>query len=74
MGGRAEGKKESESVSHQLCPTLSYLTDCRPPGFFVQGIQLPRILEWVAVPFFRGSSLSRDQTWFSCIAGRFFTL
>ena len=33
----------------------------------------PRILEWVAYPFFRGSSWPRNWTGVSCIAGRFFT-
>ena len=33
----------------------------------------PRILEWVAYPFSRGSSCPRNQTGVSCIAGRFFT-
>ena len=33
----------------------------------------PRILEWVAYPFCRGSSWPRNQTGLSCIAGRFFT-
>ena len=33
----------------------------------------PRILEWVAYPFSRGSSQSRNQTEVSCIAGGFFT-
>ena len=32
-----------------------------------------RVLEWVAVPFSRGSSQTRDQTQVSCIAGGFFT-
>ena len=32
----------------------------------------PRILEWVAYPFSRGSSPPRDQTWVACIAGEFF--
>ena len=32
------------------------------------------VLEWVTSPFSRGSSWSRDQTWASCIAGRFFTV
>ena len=39
----------------------------------VHGIILARILEWVAFPFPRGSSQSRDQTQISFIAGRFFT-
>ena len=33
----------------------------------------PRILEWVAYPFSRGSSRPRNQTGVSCIASRFFT-
>ena len=33
----------------------------------------PRILEWVAIPFSRGSSQPRNQTGVSWIAGRFFT-
>ena len=39
----------------------SYLTlcdamDCSPPGSSVHGILLARILQWVAMPFSRGSS------------------
>ena len=34
----------------------------------------PRILEWVAIPFSRGSSPPRNRTQVSCIAGRFFTI
>jgi len=34
----------------------------------------PRILEWVAYPFSRGSSQPRDCTQVSCIAGGFFTI
>jgi len=34
----------------------------------------PRILEWVAMPFSRGSFQSRDQSQVSCIAGGFFTI
>ena len=33
----------------------------------------PRILEWVAYPFSRGSSQPRTWTGVSCIAGEFFT-
>ena len=39
----------------------------------VWGILQARILEWLAIPFSRGSSRPRDQTWVSCIAGKFFT-
>ena len=37
------------------------------------GILQARILEWVAMPSFRGSSQPRDQTQVSCTAGVFFT-
>ena len=39
----------------------------------LHGILQARILEWVAFPFSRGSSQTRDQTQVSHIAGRFFT-
>ena len=35
---------------------------CSPPGSSVPGISQPRILEWVALLFPRGSSRPRDQT------------
>ena len=39
----------------QLCVTL-----CDPMDYTVHGILQARILEWVAFPFSRGSSQSRD--------------
>ena len=42
-----------------LCLTIFDPMDCSPPG---------------PIPFSRGSSQSRDHTWNSCIAGRFFTI
>ena len=39
------------------------------PGFSVLEILQVRILEWVAMPFSRGSSRPRDQTPVSCVAG-----
>ena len=62
--------------SLQLCPTLCNPMDHIPTGSSVHGILQARILEWVAMPSFRGSSWPRDQTHISCIfciAGRFFT-
>ena len=38
------------------------------------GIIQARILEWVAIPFSRGSSQPRDKTHVSHITGRFFTI
>ena len=39
----------------------------------LHGVSQARILEWVAIPFFRGYSQPRNQNWASCTAGRFFT-
>ena len=50
----------------QSCPTL-----CIPMDY--PWDSQARILEWVAVPFSRGSSQPRDRTQVSSIAGRFFT-
>ena len=44
-----------------------------PHGYIVHGILQARILEWVAIPFSRGSSQPRDQTQVSHTAGGFFT-
>ena len=48
--------------------------DCSPPGSSVHGISQARIPEWVAIPFFRGSSWPKDRTQVSCITGRFFAV
>ena len=58
----------------QLCPTLCHPTDCSPPGSSIHGILQARTLEWVAMPFSRGSPQPRDETWVSCFAGGFFTV
>ena len=60
--------KWSEVKVTQLCLTL-----CDPMDYIVHEILQARILEWVAFPFSRESSQSRDRTQVSCIAGRFFT-
>ena len=52
----------------QSSPTL-----CDPMDYTVHGILQARILEWVAVPFSRGSSYPRDQTQVSYLAGGFIT-
>ena len=38
----------------QSCPTLCDPIDYSPPGSFVHGIPQARMLEWVAMPFFKG--------------------
>ena len=71
---------ELSKLYYVLCLVAqSYLTlwdpiNCGPPGSSVHGILQARILEWVAMPFSRGSSQPRDRTHFSCIAGGFFTI
>ena len=40
--------------------TQSHLTLCDSMDYTVHGILQARILEWVAFPFFRGSSQPRD--------------
>ena len=49
-------------VRAQSCPTLFNPMDCSPLGFSVHGILQARILEWVTIPFSRGSSQPRDWT------------
>ena len=63
-----------EKLVVQSCPTLCNPIDCSLPGSSVHGILQATILEWVPMPFSRGSSQSRDWTQVSCTAGGFFTL
>ena len=53
--------------SLQSCPTLFDPVDYSPPGSTVHGILQTSILEWVAIPFYRGSSWPRDKTHISCV-------
>ena len=41
----------------QLCLTLCHPMECSPPGPSVHGLLQARVMEWVAIPFSRGSSL-----------------
>ena len=58
----------------QSCATPYSPMDCSPPGPSVHGILQARILEWVAIPFPRGSSRPRDWTPVSRTAGGFFII
>ena len=58
----------------QLCLTLWDPMDYSSPDSSVHGISQARIVEWVAIPFSRGSSQLRDPTRVSLIADSFFTL
>ena len=64
----ALGSAQSESESCSVVDTL-----CNPMDWRVPGILQATILEWVAIPFSRGSSQPRNRTRVSCIAGGFFT-
>ena len=68
-----------EKANCWLCVSHSVVSDSsrphglgarRPPGSSVHEILQARILEWVVIPFSRGSSWPRDRTQVSCIAGR----
>ena len=56
-------KRKSESASRSVMSWVSATSmDCSPPGSSVHGILQARILEGVAMPSSRGSSLPRDQS------------
>ena len=54
-------------AAHVQRPTLCDPTDCSLPGSSVPGISQVRTLEWVVMPFFRGSSCPRDRACVCCI-------
>ena len=58
----------------QSCLTLWDPMDCSLSGSSVHGILQARILDWVAIPFSKGSSQPRSRTQVSCTAGRFFII
>ena len=60
--------KQWDHLKVKVKVTQSCLT-LRPQGYTVLGILQARILEWVVLPFSRGSSQPRDQTQVSHIAG-----
>ena len=63
---------DTSQESHPL--SLPSALNPGPPGSSVCGILQERILEWVAIPFFRGPSRTTDRNQVSCIAGRLFTI
>ena len=46
----------------QSCLTLCDRIDCSLWGSSIYGVFQAGVLEWVAIPFFRGSSQPRDRT------------
>ena len=65
---------KSESVSCSAVSSSLWSMDCSLVGSSIHVILQAKILEWVAIPFSRGSSWPRVQTWVSCISGRFFII
>ena len=61
-------------LAAKSCRTLCNPMVYSPPGSSVHEILQARILEWIAIPFSRGFFQPRDQTWVSCITGKFSTL
>ena len=57
----------------QLCLSLCDPMDFSLPGSYIHGISQGRSLEWVTIPFARGSSWPRDRIWVACLADTFFT-
>ena len=64
-------KWKCQSLSHVWLFATPWIVACQAP--LSTGILQARILEWVAIPFSRGSSQRKDQTWVSWIVDRFFT-
>ena len=68
------------SLSVIVCVSRSVVSNSGTPWTVTHqaplsmGFLQARILEWVAIPFSRGSSQPRDQTRVSRFAGRFFTI
>ena len=74
MGRRPEVSLTAQDACWLLIHFEKNSCDCSPPGSSVHRILQARILEWIAIPFSRGSSPPRDRTWVSHNAGRFFTV
>ena len=68
-GHSRPGEDESASAAHSVVSD-----SLRPHGLYSSWILQARILEWVAVPFSRGTYQPRDRTKVSRIAGEFFII
>ena len=60
-------------IIRKVIVAQSYPTLCDPMDYTFHGILQPRILEWVALSFSRGTSQPRDRTQVFRIGGGFFT-
>ena len=59
-GPRALSHGSVQYTQAKSFPTLGDPMNCSPPGSSVHGILQARILEWIVIPFSRGSSRSKD--------------
>ena len=60
-------------LSHWVTSDYLQSMHCSLPGSSGYGISQARILQWVAIFFYKGSSQPRDQSQVSCLAGGFLT-
>ena len=67
-------RPEKESEVSQSCLTLWDPMDCSLPGSSIHGILQARTLEWVAIPFSKGSFQPRNRSWVFFIASWLFTV
>ena len=65
---------KSKSVSPSVVSNSFHSMDCSLQVSSAHGIPQGSIMEWVAIPFSRGSSQLRDKIQVSCNAGRFLTI
>ena len=56
IDGETKETKDMKVLVPQSCLTLCNPMNCNPPGSSIHGILQARILEWVAIPFSKGSS------------------
>ena len=82
LGGNPKGHYNQQACSHcacvracmhaharaQSCLTLCKPIDCSPSSSYIYGISQARILEWVAIPFSRGSAWPRNRSHISCVS------
>ena len=68
LRGKYRATRHVHVKSLQSCLTPGNPMDCSPPGSSVHRISQAGMLEWVAMPFSRGSSQPRDWTCVSCIS------
>ena len=66
--GTSFNNSKKKVLVTQSCPTLCDPMVCSPPGSPVHEILQARVLEWVAIPFSRGSSQPRDWAWVYCLS------